>query len=111
MGTSAYRSRDFHRDWQPHVQRELALFTTPAAENQQCDECGACAEQNEASAFETTVSAIVKEKCATAIVQPEHAEKKSQVANARSNECLFCSGRCTRSLDPEPDEQVGSEPH
>src|SRR5207247_1203300 len=67
-------------------------------------------EKCEAGAFTTTGPSIVKEQCAAAIVQPKHPEKKSHVANARSNERLFCSGRCTRSLDPEPDEQVRSEP-
>src|SRR5438552_4778961 len=93
------------------MQRELPRFANGAEENQQRNERGACAEQGEAGAFKTTGPSIVKEQCAAAIVEPKHPEKKSHVANARSNERLFCSGRCTRSLDPEPDEQVGGEPH
>src|SRR5436189_103308 len=74
-------------------------------------DCGTRAQHGETSAFEATVAAIVKKKCAAAIVQPEHAEKKSHVADARSDERLLCGSRRARSLDPEPDQQIRRKPH
>src|SRR5260370_8329876 len=92
------------------MQRELSGLCCSAAEDQQRYKRGACAEHGQARTFEATVSAIVKEKCAAAAVEPDHPEKKSHVADTRGDECLLCSGRGTRSLDPEPDQQIGSEP-
>src|SRR5262249_26319659 len=39
-----------------------------------------------------------------------HPEKKSHVANARSDECLLCGSRCTRFLNPKPNEQIRRKP-
>ena len=44
------------------------------------------------------------------MIEPEHAEKKSHVADARGDERFLCGGRGARSLDPEPNQQIGSEP-
>src|SRR5437899_9656160 len=104
------RSRALHRVRQPYVQGELAGFSNCAAENQKGDESCARAKHGKTCAFKTTAPAIIEEQCATAIVEPEHPEKKSHVADARGNECLLCSGRSVRSLDPESDEQIRSEP-
>src|SRR6266436_477736 len=92
------------------MQRELSGLSCGTAEDQQRYEGGACAEHGQTGTFQTTVSAVVKEKCAAAAVEPDHTEKKSHVADTRGDECLLCSGRGTRSLDPEPDQQIGSEP-
>src|SRR5438067_1656999 len=102
--------RALHRVRQPYVQGELAGFSNCAAENQKGDESCARAKHGKTCAFKTTAPAIIEEQCATAIVEPEHPEKKSHVADARGNECLLCSGRSVRSLDPESDEQIRSEP-
>src|SRR5207237_2012218 len=82
-----------------------------AAENQKGDESGARTKHSEAGAFKTTVPAIIKEQCATSIVEPEYPEKKSHVADARGNERLLCGCRGAGSLDPESDEQIRCEPN
>src|SRR5215831_21393175 len=110
MDQRADGGRTFHRVRQPDMQRELSRLSNCAAENQQRDECGACAEHSQTGAFKTPVATIVKEKCAAAAVKPEHPEKKSHVANARSDECLLCGSRCTRFLNPKPNEQIRRKP-
>jgi hypothetical protein len=92
------------------VKWELSRFPHGAAENQQRDEGGACAEHRQTGTFKATLSGIVKKKCAAAIVEPQHAEKKPHVADARGDERLFCCSGCTWSLDPKPDEQIRREP-
>src|SRR5216110_1684546 len=93
------------------MQRELSGLADCSEKNQQRDERGAGAEHGQAGAFETAFAAVVKKKCAAAIVEPEHAEKKSHVADARGDECLLCGSRCARSLNPEADEQIRREPN
>src|SRR5258708_6921277 len=87
----ADRRRTFHRVRQPDVQRELSGFADRAAENQQGDKGGSRAEGEKRTTFEATASIIVKEKRAAVDIKPEEAEKKSNVANACSNERFFCS--------------------
>src|SRR4029077_905873 len=93
------------------VQRELSGLANCAAENQKRDERSARSEHSETGAFKTSAAAIVEKQCATAIVEPEHSEKKSHVADARGDECFLCSRRGARSLDPKADEQIRREPY
>src|SRR5438045_6903422 len=100
------RSRALHRVRQPYVQGELAGFSNCAAENQKGDESCARAKHGKTCAFKTTAPAIIEEQCATAIVEPEHTEKKSHVDDASSNEFLLCSGISVRSMDNETHVQL-----
>src|SRR4029077_11407145 len=54
--------------------------------------------------------AIIEKQRATAIVEPEHAEKKSHVADAGGDEGLLCGRRGARSLNPETDQQIRCKP-
>src|SRR5437660_1195742 len=98
------RSRALHRVRQPYVQGELAGFSNCAAENQKGDESCARAKHGKTCAFKTTAPAIIEEQCATAIVEPEHPEKKSHVADARGKECR--NGHC-KHRDLSGDCQYG----
>ena len=66
--------------------------------------------KSQTGAFKTAAAAIVKKQCAAAIVEPEHSEKESDVADARGDERFLCRRRRARSLNPESDEQIGREP-
>ena len=63
-----------------------------------------------AGLFEAAISAIVKEQCAAAAVEPEHSEEKSDVADARGDERFLCRGRRARFVNPESDQQIRREP-
>src|SRR5262245_40612600 len=114
MDQRAHWSRTLHGVGQPDVQRELPGLGSGAAKDQERNEspdCGTCAKHIETGAFKASAPAIVEEQCATAIVQPEHAEKKSHVADPRGDERLLCSRRGARSVDPEADKQIRREPN
>ena len=111
MDQRAHRCGTLHGIRQPDMQWELARFSSRAAEDQQRNECSACAEDGETGTFQTTVSAIVKKKCAAPAIKPQHSEEESHVADARGDECLLCSGRCARLFDPKSNEQIRREPH
>ena len=91
------------------MQWELARFSNRAAENQQRDGRGVRTEHGESRVFNATVPTIVENKCAAAVIEPKHAEKKSHVPDARRDKCFFCRCRCARPLDPEPNEQIRRE--
>ena len=106
----AHRRRAFHRVRQPDMERELSRLADCAAENQQRDERGAGAEQKEPGVFEATMAIVVKEQRAAAAVEPENAEEKSDIADARGDERFFCGGGGARFVYPESNEEVGREP-
>src|SRR5205814_5099355 len=72
--------------------------------------CGASTERNESWMFKATAAGIIKEQCATAAVEPENAEKKSHVTDARGDESLFCRRRGARLLNPKSDQQIRCKP-
>src|SRR5436305_6711072 len=111
MDQRAHRCGTLHGIRQPDMQWELARFSSRAAEDQQRNECSACAEYGETGTFQTTVSAIVKKKCAAPAIKPQHSQEESHVADASGDECLLCSGRSARLFDPKSDEQIRREPH
>src|SRR5437899_6802308 len=101
MNQCANRGWTLHGIGQPDVQREWSRLANRAAKNQERDEGGACTKHGEAGIFKTTAPAIIEKQRATAIVEPEHAEKKSHVADAGGDEGLLCGCRGARSLNPE----------
>ena len=92
------------------MERELAGLADGAGKNQERDEGRARADGEEAGRFETTLAAIVKKQRAGAAVEPEHAEEKSEVADARRDEGLLRRGGRARFVNPETDQQIRSEP-
>src|SRR6266480_6569387 len=106
----ADRRGPLHRIRQPDVQRELARFSHRTAKDQQRDERCARTEHGKSRVFNATMPFIVEEKCAAAVIERKHAEEKSHVSDTRGEECLFCRSRGARTLDPESDEQIRSEP-
>src|SRR5207237_1626980 len=104
MDQCAHRCRAFHGVRQPDVERELSGLADGAAKKQQRNKSSAGAERNKTGVFKAAVVSIVKDQCAGSSVEPQNAEKESDVANASSDECFFCSGRCARPLNPESNE-------
>ena len=88
---------------------KLTGFAGRAAENQKRDERGAGAKRSQRRIFEAAVTAIVEKQRAAAPVKPEHAEKKSEIADARGDERFFRRGRGAGPIDPEADEEIGGE--
>src|SRR5688572_31735045 len=110
MDQRAHRSRAFHRVRQPDVERELPGLADRAGKNQKRNEGGAGTDREEPGGFETTFSTIVEEKSTTAAVEPEDAEKKSEIANARGDERFLRRSGCARFVNPETDQKIGGEP-
>src|SRR5262249_61887159 len=98
MDQCAARGRTLHRVRQPNVQLKTAILDNYTAKKQKCDESCASAKQGQAGAFKTSAAAVVEKQCATAIVEPEHSEKKTHVTDARGDECFFCCRGGARSL-------------
>src|SRR5262249_50075933 len=111
MDQRANWRRTFHRVRQPDVQRELSGLANCTAKNQKRDKSCACTKQGQTGGFETPAPAIVEKQCTTAVVEAEHPEEKSHVADPRGDECLLCGRRGTWPLDPKTDEQIRREPY
>jgi hypothetical protein len=91
------------------VERELPRLADRARKNQKRDEGGAGTDRQQPGGFETTFSAIVEEKSATAAVEPEDAEKKSEVADSRGDKGFPRCSRGARLVNPETDQKIGGE--
>jgi hypothetical protein len=92
------------------MERELPRLADRTGKNQKRDEGGVGTDREQSRRFETTFPAIIKKKSATAAVEPEDAEEKSKVADARRDERLLGRGRCARFVNPEPDQEIRGEP-
>ena len=77
-----------------------------AAENQKRDERRACAEHRQTRAFQTAVTAIIKEQGAALVIQPQNPEKKSHVADAGGDERFPGRGRRGWTFNPKADQQI-----
>ena len=53
---------------------------------------------------------IVEEQRAAAVIEPEHAEEKSDVADARGDERFLRRCGRARFVNPEPNQQIRREP-
>src|ERR1043165_9012910 len=88
---------------------KLTRLANRAAKNEQRDQSGARPEQRK-SFFEATISAVIKEKGSAALIKPEHSQKQPEVTDSGGDERFLGCCRGTGSVDPKPDEQIGSEP-
>ena len=63
------------------------------------------------AAFETAIPVVIKEQRAAAVVEPEHPEEESDVADARGDKRLFRRGGGARvARIQNPIEQIRGEP-
>src|ERR1035441_9704952 len=59
--------------------------------------------------LKTTCAAIIEEQSARFCIEPDHADKKAQVADARSDEGFLRCGCGIWIVVPEADEEIGGE--
>ena len=67
-------------------------------------------ESAERGIFEAALAVVVEQQCARFGVEPQHAEKKPEVANARDDERLFRRRGRARLVIPETNQQIRRQP-
>ena len=107
----------FHRVGQPDVQRKLAALAGGSGKDEQADgagggeaEASVLREQaGERPAFHGAGAVVIEEQRAGLSEEPDDAEEKEDVADARGEEGFLGGGGGGGLLIPEADEQVGGE--
>ena len=61
--------------------------------------------------FQAAVAAVVKQQGARLGVEPDHAEQKGEIADARGDKRFFRRRRRARFVIPKTNEQIRGQPH